>query len=286
MIIAMLKAEKEERETRKKTNDVISGYGNGKFIKADGKIKGQQTFTKQSCRIDVQKPVRGKHKLEKYQSMYEDVNAFIAAQAWREPDEQTVASGSTWIEMFTLFDMDGYRRTSSRHRKNEQAAKRTEERTAKDKHEQGKKDQRRRRRKENAESRPSMGEELNHFKRIFKHVVRQDIGMDKAEIFKADYKQHFKRLRNLGIIGHQAAISGNLEMDPITTEEVEKAIYQQKAGCTAKDLKAYKEHQAKEHIAATRFSLKEQKPTQGAAQSGKDKSSRQTRTQPIRTTWI
>ena len=33
-------------------------------------------------------------------------------------------------------------------------------------------------------------------------------------------------------------------MDPITTEEVERAIFQQKVGCTARDLKAYKQHQA------------------------------------------
>ena len=129
-----------------------------------------RTFTNQSCRVEVQKPVRGKHKLEKYQSMYEDVNAFIAAQARKKPDEQTIASGSTWIEIFTLFDIDGYRRTSSRLRKDEQAAKRTEQRAAKDK--RGPKKERRRRRKENAESRPSTGEELNHFKKVFKHVVR------------------------------------------------------------------------------------------------------------------
>ena len=48
------------------------------------------------------------------------------------------------------------------------------------------------------------------------------------------------------MLGHQPAIVSNLEIDPVTAEEVERAIYQQKIGCTAKQLKAYSEHQKKD----------------------------------------
>ena len=42
-------------------------------------------------------------------------------------------------------------------------------------------------------------------------------------------------------MGHQAAIAVNCEVDPITMSEIEEAIIAQKARCTPKQMKHYKE---------------------------------------------
>ena len=82
MIVVVLKAEKEEREKRKMVGKFVEGIDKDKFIKADGRIKGAQALSETSVRVMVQKPAKGNHKLAKNQTLYEDISAFIAAQAW------------------------------------------------------------------------------------------------------------------------------------------------------------------------------------------------------------
>ncbi len=62
--------------------------------------------------------------------MYEDVSDFLAAQRWRLAEDESKSAGSTWIELFVLFDMGGYRRSEARYIKNAEAAKRAEVRSA------------------------------------------------------------------------------------------------------------------------------------------------------------
>ena len=78
------------------------------------------------------------------------------------------------------------------------------------------------------ETRPNLAEEINVFKRIVQHVARQDIAKEQAAMFRAEDKQHYKRLKNLGPLGHQAAIQANCEIDPVTQEIIEEAIFCQK----------------------------------------------------------
>ena len=75
------------------------------------------------------------------------------------------------------------------------------------------------------ETRPSLAEEINVFKRIVQHVARQDMAKEQAAMFRAEDKQHYKRLKNLGLLGHQAAIQANCEIDPVTQEIIEEAIF-------------------------------------------------------------
>ena len=124
-----------------------------------------------------------------------------------------------------------------RLRKEDAIAKRTDARRAKAKHMK-----KRIRQVETSESRPSLGAEMACFKKLVKHVVRQDVDKNQAVLFKAEEKQHHRRLKNLGILGRQLAIQANCEMDPVTTEIIEEAIYSQKKGGSAKQLKAYREH--------------------------------------------
>ena len=45
----------------------------------------------------------------------------------------------------------------------------------------------------------------------------------------------------MGVVEHQPAIAANCEVDPVTMKEVEEAIVAQKARCTPKQLKHYRE---------------------------------------------
>lgn len=115
------------------------------------------------------------------------------------------------MELFAHFDTGGYRRPSERTRKDPASAKRTEGRRANATHNKHKKKQ-----KEMVETRPNLAEEINVFKRIAQHVARQDMAKEQAVMFRVEDKQHYKGLNNLGLLGHQAAIQANCEIDPVT----------------------------------------------------------------------
>ena len=154
--------------------------------------------------------------------------------------QQAALRGSN---MIALCDSGGYRRRESRLRRNEDIARRADARAAKAKHD--KKEERRKKKGETAETRPSLSEEMYHFKKIFKHAVRQDVSKEQGEMFEDEGKQQFRRLRNLGVLGHQPAIVSNCAVDPITVEGVEEAIFQQKVGSTHKQIKTYREYKGK-----------------------------------------
>ena len=136
--------------------------------------------------------------------MYEDVSVFLADQCWRTADEDTKASGTTWLELFIMFDTLGYRRRVGRTTKHAEAAARTEKRKAKNKHQR-----RGKRSVETAEPRPSLGEELEAFKKVVQHTTRQDGDAEQAKWFLADSKPQYRRLKALGVMEHQPAIATN-----------------------------------------------------------------------------
>ena len=170
MIVHVLMAEKEERKRRKETKNFTAGYDEDKKIRADGWIKVCQNFLGESKQLQIQKPSKAAHKFEKRQLTYEDVHRFLADQSWKQSTYQTRASGTTWMELFALFDTGGYRRAEARLRKDDESAKRTDARRAKAKHMK-----KRKRQVETSERRPSLGEEMACFKKLVKHVVRQDV---------------------------------------------------------------------------------------------------------------
>ena len=58
------------------------------------------------------------------------------------------------------------------------------------------------------------------------------------------------------MLGHQPAIAANCEVDPITTELIEEAIFSQKIGAGAKQLKAYKEEKSRGEAAGDMLLIK------------------------------
>ena len=177
--------------------------------------------------------------------MYEDVSRFLRLQEWMMPETGAKAAGNTWIELFVKFDIGGYRRKVGKYKKNTEVAKRAEARRAKVKRAEGKGKKKSARTDETAETRASLGEELECFKKICRFIGRQDMSKDQEVILKAEKKQMYYRLKGLAIIGHQAGIQGVCRMDAREKLEVEEAIFRQKYGTSNKALKAYLECKAR-----------------------------------------
>ena len=209
-------------------------------MKTEGSIKAQQSFEGPSRPLQLQPPAKGNHRLAKVQIMYEDVSRFLSDQTWRTPKEETRASGTTWLELFILYDTMGYRRREGRTPKHAGSAVRSDERKAKNKHQR-----KGRRSVETSEPRASLAEELEAFKKVVRHTTRQDGDAEQAKWFHGDAKPQYRRLKGLGITEHQPAIAANCEVDPITMLEIEEAIITQKARCTAKQLKHFKDERQK-----------------------------------------
>ena len=240
MIIRVLQKEKEERNRRAEERNFVNGFDETKFAKTDGSIKAQLAFEGPSSPLRLQPPAKGNHRLAKVQFMYEDVSRFLTEQTWRTPKEETRASGTTWLELFILFDTMGYRRKEGRTPKNVASTARTKERNARIKHKR-----KGRCGAETSEPRASLAEELEAFKRIVRHTTRQDGDAEQAKWFHGDTKPQYRRLKGLGITEHQPAIAANCEVDPITMMEIEEAIVMQKARCTPKQLKHFKDARLK-----------------------------------------
>ena len=99
------------------------------------------------------------------------------------------------MELFILFDTTGYRRKEGRTKKNVDVAERAERRKAKNKHQR-----KGNRVTETAEPRASLSNELFAFKRVVRHIARQDADPDQAKWFHADNKPQYRRLKQLGVV--------------------------------------------------------------------------------------
>ena len=134
MIIKVLQKEKELRTMKAEARNFTAGFDEAKFVKTEGSIKAPEMFQGPSRRLNLKPPAKGNHRLAKVQKLYEDVSRFRSDQCWRTASEETRASGTTWLELFILFDSTGYRRREGRTRKSQDAAIRAEKRQAKAKH--------------------------------------------------------------------------------------------------------------------------------------------------------
>ena len=73
--------------------------------------------------------------------------------------------------------------------------------------------------------------------------MRQDaVKTDQANLLLEDRKQSFKRLKFLGVMGHQPAVKINCLVSKQVQEQTEIAIFEQKYGTTSAQAKALQEH--------------------------------------------
>ena len=135
MIIKVIQKETEVQTGKIEARNFIAGYDETKFVKTDGRIKGPEMFQGPAKRLQLKPPVQGNHKLAKVQELYEDVSHFLADQSWRTPTDDTRASGTTWLELFILFDTTGARSEGGSHIRDAEAKERAEKRRSNNKNE-------------------------------------------------------------------------------------------------------------------------------------------------------
>ena len=115
----------------------------------------------------------------------------------------TEVAGITWIELFTLYDLNGNRSEQRQHQQNAEATKRAEKRRQKARCARVK--------KLNLNetivvTKPTLDEKIKLFKAIVRHVTKHEAEQEKAKWFRADTRASLRRLSDLGVSGHQPAI--------------------------------------------------------------------------------
>ena len=237
VIIAVLRAEKTQREARRLVYQAAHGYN-------------PTTEMIVNCTIDDNTDDLehfGDMEMAEYQhspfldtftnNLTKDIHRYINLATWKIWSSDVVRSGTTWIELFTRFDTHGFRSTTSVQSKEADSHHRFLRRTSREKRRHG-----------NITSpaarasctRPSLALELQTFKAIFKKIVRQYLPEKAQHLFTSSTAQADKRLRNLGLNTHMAAIAGILDAttDHLGNQIVEQAILKQRTSMPAKKLKA------------------------------------------------
>ena len=78
--------------------------------------------------VDLQPPIRGRHKHCYCQRQYLDVHAFMKRRRWTHVDMDEDVAGITWVELFVLFDTEGLRSPKGEHVRDQKARERVEAR--------------------------------------------------------------------------------------------------------------------------------------------------------------
>lgn len=135
-------------------------------------------------------------------------------------------AGITWIELFALFDLTGNRSVNGQHQTNPEATTRAGQRRQKATCARSKKQNLN---ETTVVTKPSLDEEIKLFKAIVRHVTKHEAGQGKANWFKADARANLRRLNDLGVSGHQAAIKACCQMTKQEKAQVVEAILKAEA---------------------------------------------------------
>jgi len=124
-------------------------------------------------------PKTGLHRWAKHSRQYKDIHRFLSSRRWAPIKEESATAGTTWIELFALYDTCGQRDVKSEHIKDEKAKERAKERSnkrARASEGKGKKGQGY---QGDAVIRPTLREELKRFKDIVKQITNHEIEQEK-----------------------------------------------------------------------------------------------------------
>ena len=180
-------------------------------------------------------------------SLAEDIHNFIRSSIWHTWPEGTPRSGTTWIEMLARFDTQGFRSRGSTQSKDDDAQHRFMIRSACN----ATRTPRPVAVSRSACVRPSLALELRTFKAIFRKVVRHHVPEGDHHLFQPPATQSDKRLRDLGINTHTAAIRGilNTSLDHRRRQPIEQALIKQRTATSANKLKHLLETNARNNDA-------------------------------------
>ena len=149
--------------------------------------------------------------------------------------EENIIGGTSWIELFILFDTTAARSAEGEHIKEPEAAARAEKRKKKE----GRKAKQQR--METARCLPTLDEELKSFKAIVRHIMRHEVENEQSKWFKAEGRNRLRRLAKLGIIGHQLAIVAYCKVSMEERDTIIECLLKQKVGSNPKNMKIYVE---------------------------------------------
>ena len=221
-IAVVLKAEQKEREKKKLQQAMIEGYDAEKVMVATCLLPAHEDSGLANS-LSMIPATRGVHRMSVRQHYYEAVHAFMKARRWQPVDPQAKVAGTTWLELFVLFDSLGYRTYRDKVAQDDVALKRACKRSMK-------------RVKTNRSSvaRASLRKEIAIFKAAVRYVARNDMAPHQQEFFLSEPRQELRRLAPFAIIGHQPGINVWCVMGQVEKERVEEAICAQRTAATRK----------------------------------------------------
>ena len=126
MIAAVTIAEKEERKRIHTIQNTILGYDVLKWVKADAIVRDESHLEVDYREVKLMTPTKGNHRFAQCQKLYEDVHSFLKERKWAFAQTESEAGGTTWIELFILFDITGSRSQKGQHRTNPVATRRAD----------------------------------------------------------------------------------------------------------------------------------------------------------------
>ena len=218
----------------------VLGYDPKTHMISDMQIRTQNHLNPTYRKLDLPPLIIGKHRHQHVQSLYEDIHHFLNYSEWapaQTEDEDNKVSGTTWLELFIMFDTGTHRRVGSSHVPSHAAKARANQRSAKrDSKAKANKSKPHHR---DATRQATLTEELNLFKEITRAITKHDAKPEDAKLINMEKRQILRRLASLGVYGHQPAINAYVSSNKLTQDAIATAIIQQKVGANLKTTKAH-----------------------------------------------
>ena len=131
MIAIVTLAEIEERKKTEKTQTVVLGYDPKKWVETEVQLRDGERHQFNYTRVTLPPPVQGKHKYSHCNHLYGDIHTFLANREWAPIDVNNKMGGTTWLELFVLFDTTQARSAKGTHVKSFDVATRASSRRGK-----------------------------------------------------------------------------------------------------------------------------------------------------------
>ena len=246
MIVGVTLAEKLEREKEHTKQKAILGYDPEKWPHTEAKIRDEEHYEIDYVDLKPIPPTKGNHKFAYCQDLYEEVHAFLEKRKWAPIRADIEVAGTSWIEVFALFDLAGNRSTMGQHQKNPGALKRAEKRARKARCARNKK-------LRLAETivigKPTFDEEIKLCKAVVRHIAKYEAEQGKAGWFQMDNRANLRRLNDLGVNGHQPAIKAFCQATTQEKEQIVEAILKQEIANNKKADITFLEHRERQRQA-------------------------------------
>lgn len=82
MIAAVLKAEKGERGTRRKSLAIAHGFDNAECMKTNLEVKDGRNPCSSYRKLEMSRPIKGIHRRADKQVLYENIHRFLTQREW------------------------------------------------------------------------------------------------------------------------------------------------------------------------------------------------------------